>query len=51
MTVLAGDRQGFEEAYRALDAGDAERFEELTSDWPEDVRTYLAELAAPAFGR
>lgn len=51
MTALAGDRPGFEEAYRALDAGDRARFEELTRHWPDDVRAYLLRLAEEAFDR
>lgn len=49
MTALAGDRENFEEAYRALDAGDRERFEALTSGWPTDVRKYLKRVSAEAF--
>lgn len=49
MTALAGDREHFEEAYRALDAGDRRRFDALTSAWPDDVRSYLARLAREAF--
>jgi hypothetical protein len=41
MSVLAGNRPGFEEASRALFAADRARFEELTRKWPKDVRTYL----------
>lgn len=49
MTALAGDRENFEEAYRALDAGDRERFEALTGDWPTDVRKYLKRVSLEAF--
>jgi hypothetical protein len=49
MTALAGDRDHFEEAYRALDAGDRRRFEVLTAGWPDDIRDYLARLARDAF--
>lgn len=49
MTALAGDRPNFEEAYRALDAGDRDRFEALTAGWPEDVRGYLLRVAQEAF--
>ncbi|HEY3352187.1 MAG TPA: DUF2239 family protein [Polyangia bacterium] len=49
MTVMAGDRPGFEEASRALYAGERERFAALTSDWPEDIRRHLARLAAASF--
>ncbi len=49
MTALAGDRHNFEEAYRALDAGDRDRFEALTSTWPTDVRSYLSRVSEGAF--
>lgn len=45
MTVLAGDRLHFEEAYRALDAGDESRFKELIAEWPADIGHYLLHLA------
>lgn len=51
MTALAGDLPNFEEAYRALDAADASRFEELTAGWPEDVRRHLLRLAEKALER
>jgi|SRR5690625_42606 len=49
MTILAGDRENYEEAYRALDAGDRERFETLTATWPSELRGYLMSLAQEAF--
>jgi len=49
MMVMAGDRPGFEEATRALFAGDLERFRRETSDWPVDVRDHAYMLAAPVF--
>jgi hypothetical protein len=49
MQAMAGDLPGYEEATRALFAGDAARFEELTSAWPEDVREHASLLAADAF--
>lgn len=49
MTVVAGDLTGFEEAYRALDAGDGERFTGLIRDWPEGVKGYLQTAMAGAF--
>lgn len=49
MTALAGDREHFEEAYRALDAGDRTRFEALTAAWPGAVRDYLLDVAREAF--
>ena len=48
MSVMAGNRPGFEEATRALFAGRAGRFDQLIEPWPEDVRHYARKLAAPA---
>jgi hypothetical protein len=50
MRVLAGDREGFEEAARALFAGKAEAFDARLEKWPSDIRRYLRKLAQPAFG-
>jgi uncharacterized protein len=50
MTAMAGDRPGYEEAARALFAGERERFAELVRDWPRDVREHLARVASGAFG-
>jgi len=41
MSVLAGNRAGFEEAARALFAGDQRRFKALTAKWPRDIRAHL----------
>mgnify|MGYP003941099463 CR=1 FL=1 len=46
MSEMAGDFAGFEEASRALFAGDKPRFEGLVAPWPEDVRLQLSKLAA-----
>jgi hypothetical protein len=51
MTTLAGNLAGYEEAIRALFAGDGARFEVCIRDWPVDVRTYAGRLAAGAFDR
>ncbi|MES2360825.1 MAG: DUF2239 family protein [Pseudomonadota bacterium] len=51
MTEIAGDLAGFEEATRALFAGERERFESLVEPWPDDVREHLAGLAAASWGR
>jgi hypothetical protein len=45
MTVLAGDRPGYEEATRALFAGDRAAFTARTATWPEDIRAYLTASA------
>ena len=42
---MAGDLPGFEEAARALFAGDRERLERQMSAWPPDVRGYTLKLA------
>jgi hypothetical protein len=48
MSVMAGNRPGFEEASRALFAADAQKFSRLISAWPKDVRDHLRTLAADA---
>jgi uncharacterized protein len=49
MSAMAGDLPGFEEASRALFAGDRRRFNQLVAQWPEDVREHLTRLARPSF--
>ena len=49
MNTMAGNEPGFEEALRALYAGDAGRFETLTEVWPADVRDHARRLAAKGF--
>jgi hypothetical protein len=49
LSHLAGNLAGFEEATRALFAGDAERFENLVEPWPPDVRDHARQLATAAF--
>ncbi|CAG9219240.1 conserved hypothetical protein [Paraburkholderia tropica] len=49
MTALAGNLPGYEEALRALYAGERARFEAWSVDWPEGVRDYVRELAQDAF--
>jgi hypothetical protein len=44
MTALAGDRPGYEEATRALFAGDYDGLRARTADWPPDVRAHLDRL-------
>jgi uncharacterized protein len=50
MQAMAGDLPGFEDASRALFAGDVSRFEEQVARWPDDVRDHAAWLATDAFG-
>jgi hypothetical protein len=45
MSAMAGNLPGFEEAVRALFAGDRRRFSELIAPWPTDVRDYATKLA------
>lgn len=45
VSMMAGDRAGFEEACRALYAGDLDRFQEATDAWPGDLSRYAARLA------
>ena len=49
MAAMAGNAAGFEEATRALFAGDADAFQSLTQTWPADVRDFARELAGAAF--
>jgi uncharacterized protein len=48
-TAMAGNMPHFEEAMRALFAGNAERFEATTQGWPGAIRDHTRRLAAPAF--
>lgn len=47
ISAIAGNLPGFEEATRALFAGEAAGFAAHTAAWPEDLRTHAAQLAAP----
>lgn len=46
IATMAGDREGFEEASRALFAGDEARFAEHSRSWPADIRAHAARLLA-----
>jgi hypothetical protein len=48
MSAMGGDLPGYEEAIRALFAGDPERFDAHTAAWPTDVRAHGRTLAADA---
>jgi hypothetical protein len=50
MTAMAGDLPGYEEATRALFAGDHGRFNDLVAAWPDDVRVYALKLSDVALG-
>ncbi len=45
MTTLAGNLPGYEEALRALYSGDRPGFIHRIAAWPEDVRSYVQQLA------
>lgn len=49
LTALAGDLPGYEEAIRALFAGDPGGFADRMTDWPPDLAAYALQLlrAAP----
>lgn len=47
MSAIAGNMQGFEEASRALFSDDRDCFNEIASQWPEDVPGYVRKLAWP----
>jgi hypothetical protein len=49
MNAMAGNEPHFEEAIRALFAGEAERFKGLIQDWPADLREHVETLASDAF--
>ena len=49
MSAMAGNERGFEEALRALFAGNRQRFDELVDPWPIDVRDHARRLATLAF--
>lgn len=49
MSVVAGDLPNFEEATRALYAGDQAKFEAEVGSWPADVKNHARTLAEEAF--
>jgi uncharacterized protein len=46
INAMAGNEPGFEEATRALFAGDLARFREQIAKWPADIRKHALALAA-----
>jgi len=48
ISAMAGNEQGFEEATRALFAGDDARFVAMSQSWPRDVREHARALARQA---
>jgi uncharacterized protein len=51
ISAMAGDLAGFEEATRALFAGDRRRFAEHSRGWPPDVRSYAETLMTSAIAK
>jgi len=51
MSAMAGNEPGFEEATRALFAGDERRFSEFSAEWPSDVRDHARVLAVRAMAQ
>lgn len=48
LSAMAGNLPGFEEASRALFAGDADSFTSKMTDWPADIRNHALKLAGHA---
>jgi len=48
LTAIAGDRPHYEEATRALFAGDTDTFERLVARWPKDLRAFVVARAREA---
>jgi hypothetical protein len=51
MSAMAGNRPHFEEASRALFAGEKANFERLIARWPADIRNHIRKLAVAAFAK
>ncbi len=49
MSAMAGDLPGFEEASRALFAGDSEKFNQHIASWPVDILSHVQKLSYNAF--
>ena len=49
LSAMAGNLPGYEEASRALYARKRERFDELTREWPGDIRLYSQRLVRGVF--
>ncbi|SPE36395.1 conserved hypothetical protein [Candidatus Sulfopaludibacter sp. SbA6] len=49
MSAMAGNEPGFEEATRALFAGNPKRFDEMSGKWPKDIADHAKNLASAAF--
>lgn len=51
LSAVAGNLPGFEEASRALFAGDLEKFAREMANWPTDIRSHALKLAGSALGK
>ena len=51
MSAIAGNKPHYEDAIRALFAGEQARFEKLIAEWPADVRDHASRLAERGFHR
>lgn len=49
LSAMTGNEQGFEEAARALFAGNRESFAHYSEAWPVDIRDHARKLAEAAF--
>jgi hypothetical protein len=49
LSAMAGDRPHFEEAARALFAGDKQKFNDLARTWPRDIADHACFLSREAF--
>lgn len=49
MSAMAGNLPGFEEATRALFAGDPDRFNDSVISWPADIKEHARNLSDSAF--
>ncbi|MHC1547122.1 DUF2239 family protein [Phyllobacterium sp. K27] len=49
MLAMAGNQPHYEDATRALYAGNYQRFIELSEDWPRDIRDHARHLSEPTF--
>jgi hypothetical protein len=49
MSAMAGDHAGYEEATRALFAGNRPRFRDSIGSWPADVRVHIDTLSTSAW--
>ncbi|NMW19663.1 MAG: DUF2239 family protein [Chlorobiaceae bacterium] len=51
MSAMAGDLPGFEEAARALFAVTSEKFNEIVTTWPDDIRKHVQQLSGSIFNK